>query len=910
VTLTPGARLGPYEILGLLGSGGMGEVYRARDTRLARDVAIKVLPSSFSADLDRLRRFEQEARAAAALNHPNILAVYDIGSQPAPYIVSELLDGETLADRLTTGQPLPVRKAIDYGIQVANGLAAAHDKGVVHRDLKPGNVFVTSTGRVKILDFGLAKLVESQPVVAGTVIATMAPETGAGVVLGTVGYMAPEQVRGLPVDHRADLFAFGAILYEMLAGHRAFSGDTGAEAMTAILKEDPVDLSSAERHLPPALTRIVDRCLEKNPSARFQSAGDLAFALEALSTPSGSIETAPIPRVLRARIATLPWIIVAVLAVALVGVLASALLRRTPEAVRTIRFSVPLPEGWQLALANTQGTPTSLTISPDGRRIATVARRADGQNTILIRSLDSTTAQPLAGTDGVGSMFWSPDSRFLAFFADQKLKKIDVTGGPPTTLCDAARAIGGGTWSRDNVIVFSMLEAGGYALKQVPASGGIPTDAFPPQTGYSRIRPFFLPDGRHVLFAAAKGGSAGLSSTVPIYAAALGSAEAVKLFDSGSTNVQYAQGHLLFLREATLMAQPFDAERLRITGEVFPVADQIQRQGVLPPYGLFSASEDGVLVFASGMTSAVGFQLTWVDRTGKPVASVGDRGLYLGLSVSPDSTRAAVVNGLGQDLWVVDLVRGVQTRLTFGTGPYYLPVWSPEGGRIAFAREPPESGPSTPPDLYVKASNGTGTEELLLKGGAPLDWSPDGRFLLVARFGTVSQVDLWVLPLSGDRKPFAVATSNVSKYPARFSPDGRWIAYASAETGRQEVYVIPFDPARAARHEDVQGKWQVSTSGGSIPAWRGDGKEIFFFNNETNAMMAAAVNGAGAAFEVGASQTLFRIPQPPVQNQTAGLPFDVTRDGQRFLIRVDEDRTALAAPSPTAVVNWLAASKK
>jgi serine/threonine protein kinase len=454
----------------------MGEVYRAHDSRLGRDVALKVLPSELSADPERLRRFEQEARATAALNNSFILAVYDIGTDvssgsPTPYIVSEMLDGETLASRLTAG-PLPVRKAVDYAVQIAQGLAAAHEKGIVHRDLKPANLFVTADGRMKILDFGLAKLVEREGAQAGVSVApTIAPDTMPGVVLGTVGYMSPEQVRGKPADHRSDIFALGVVLYEMLSGRRAFRGETTADTMTAILKEDPPDLPVAERHIPPALARIVDRCLQKNPASRFQSAGDLAFALDAVSSPSDAHTASPHAEPVGRARGGLWWTIATLTLTAAIAALATAAFfsftRRLPEQPRTMRLSIALAEGWQLSLPALQGTSTTLVISPDGRRLAMVARRADGRNTILIRPLDSITAQPLPGTEGVSSMFWSPDSRSLGFIADNKLKKIDVTGGPPTTLCDAQSPGGGGTWSRNGTIVFSTLDPNrnGFTLK-------------------------------------------------------------------------------------------------------------------------------------------------------------------------------------------------------------------------------------------------------------------------------------------------------------------------------------------------------------------------------------------------------------------------------------------------------------
>ena len=918
MALTAGSRIGPYEIVGAIGAGGMGEVYRARDPRLGRDVAIKVLPSGLATDADRLRRFEQEARSAAGLNNAHILAVYDIGTDvssgsPTPYIVSELLDGETLADRLKTG-PLPVRKALDFGVQIAHGLAAAHEKGIVHRDLKPANLFVTSDGSAKILDFGLAKLVERGDAPAGaSLVPTVAPDTLPGVVLGTVGYMSPEQVRGQQSDHRSDIFALGVVLYEMLSGRRAFSGQTTADTMTAILKEDPPDLPVAERHIPPALARIVDRCLEKNPANRFQSAGDLAFALDSLSSQSGA-QTVATPTVAlpRAR-GGLAWTVAAAATTALVVALALAgylyASRRPPEAPRTARLSISLPEGWQLSLAGRQGTPTSLVMSPDGRRVAMVARRADGKDTILIRPLDSLTAQPLPGTEGVSSMFWSPDSRFVGFIADDKLKKIDVSGGPPTTLCEARSPGGGGTWSRNGTIVFSTLEPSrnAFTLKKVAESGGVPNDAVPPAND-SQIRPSFLPDGQHFLFTGLSSAAAA-GPTISAYIGSLDSSSRIELLKSGSTNVQYAQGHLLFLRDATLMAQPFDPVQLKTTGDIFPVADQIQRQGVQPPYGVFSASTDGVLVYQTGAMLAGGSQLTWIDRKGQPLNSIGDRAPYLGLSLSPDGSRAAVV--VGADLWIMDLVRGVRTRFTFDPALDGFPVWSPDGSRIAWA----SARKGLVFDLFQKASNGTGVEEVLLANDVPktpTDWSRDGRFIL---FTTgANNPDLWVLPLFGERKPFPVVATPFTEVFGAFSPDGRWVAYQSNESGIEEVYVIPFTGAPidggGAGGRVAGGKWQVSAGGGIAPMWRRDGKELFYFAINTGMAMAASVDGQGEAFSVGDVNPVFPV-RLALGGQQAGPAYQVAPDGQRFLVARTEDIRRDAAPQPiTVVLNWTAGIRK
>ena len=909
----------------------MGEVYRARDSRLGRDVAIKILPSAFSADSERLHRFEQEARAAAALNHPNILAVFDLGQhEGAPFIVSELLEGDTLRERFAEASgrsedrplhekgsplhengsgrasarptPLPVRKAIEYAIQIAHGLAAAHEKGIVHRDLKPENVFVTSDGRVKILDFGLAKLTEVERAPAGASQAATQSNTHPGVILGTLGYMAPEQVRGLAADHRADIFAFGVVLYEMLAGRRAFLRDTPADTMTAILKDDPPDLPADDRQIPPTLTRIVNRCLDKSPAARFQSAGDLAFALEALSSQSGPapVLTAQIPEPRAARTRDrLVWTLVVALTVVSVAAV-TMYFRRPSGPVEATRFFVSPPEGWTLARQMLSGTVAAagpLAVAPDGRQVAFVAQNASGGTLIWVRSLDTLAAKGLVGTERGGSPFWSPDSRSVGFFADGKLKKIDIAGGPPVTLCDAAAGISG-SWSRDNVIVFS--PAPGTALQKVSASGGAPTVATVNQEGDSgHARPFFLPDGRHFLYRAVTGG--GSATRGPAFVGSLDSTERTPLIDVDSTNVIYSQRHLLFLRGATLMAQPFDPDRLASTGEAFPVAEQVQVVGAVP-YGFFSASDSGVLAYQTG-TAAGPPQVTWFDRAGQVLATVGKPAAYGDLALAPDGRRAMVSLAGGQgssDLWLLDLGRdGLATRFTFdATHENFFPVWSPDGTQVAFS-----SNRNGRYDLYRKASSGASSESLLLTTNEEkgvTSWSRDGRFLLYyINLNTPS--NMWVLPLSGDQKPVPFLQTPADEFNGQFSPDGRWVAYQSGESGRYEVYVAPSNTSAGVSG----GKWQISTGGGTSPSWRSDGKEMFYVSLAPDTrLMAAAVRAQGAAFDVGTVVPLFAVRPPAARSY-----YQVSPDGKRFLVNMAPPEEATTTPI-TVVVNWTAGLKK
>jgi Tol biopolymer transport system component len=868
MSLASGTRIGPYEITGTLGAGGMGEVYRARDTRLGRDVAMKVLPAGFASDPDRLQRFEQEARAAAALNHPNILAVYDIGHHDgAPFIVSELLDGENLRDHLRGGA-VPVRKAVEYGVQVAQGLAAAHDKGIVHRDLKPENIFVTHDGRVKILDFSLAKLTQAEAAGAGlSALPTTPPRTQDGVILGTVGYMSPEQVRGDRADHRADIFAFGAVLYEMLGGRQAFHRETGIETMAAILREDPPELPIAQRQIPPALDRLVRKCLEKTPAARLQSASDLAFALEGLSSHSDRTEVrgalaVDVRRWSRAR---LVWAVMTAVLVATMGWLGAAMYLRTPPAnPDVVRATIDLPSGGYVFSVD-----HFLAISPDGRRVAFAAQGPDGRRQLWLRPFNGVAAQPLAGTEGATDPFWSPDSRFIAFFAGGKLKKMDAAGGPVSVLCDAANAAGG-TWNRDDVIVFSDFST----LYRVAASGGTPVLIAGPGPGDPDSLyqfPFFLPDGDHFVHR-----GRGLQT----YVRSLSTNEVKPL--GGGGNAQYAQEHLVFWRDGALVAQALDTSRLDLTGEVVRIAEDVRGAAT---GAAFSISDTGVLVYQQAGSGAES-QLTWFDRAGRPIGELGEPGDYGDLELSPDGARLAVSvldpARRTRDVWLFDVRRGLRNAFTFDPANEVAVMWSPDGNRVVF-----DSNRGGNFDLYEKPSNGAAEETLFFSGeGAEraFSWSPDGRYIL---FQTAT--DLFALPLTGERKPVPLVTTSFTTSRARFSPDGRWLAYTSYETGRDEVWVAPFP--------GPGGKWLVSTGGGSWSRWRRDGKEIFYVD-PANRLMAAEVNGEGAAFEVQNVRPLFET-----RARTGPrYMYDVSADGQRFLINSLPEQPA--TPPLTLVINW------
>ncbi len=891
MTTAPGTKIGRYEIRSQLGAGGMGEVYLARDPKINRDVAIKVLPAAFSSDSERLQRFEQEVQATGKLNHPNILAVFDVETHDgSPYVVYELLEGETLRARLSGGA-LSARKAVDYALQIAHGLTAAHEKGIIHRDLKPENIFITNDGRVKILDFGLAKLTEAVANTEGqTDVLTRKVHTDPGAVMGTVGYMSPEQVRAQRIDHRSDIFSLGVILYEMLSGKRTFRGDSAVETLNAILKEDPPELSESNSQINSALDRVVMHCLEKSPEHRFQSARDVAFALEALSGVSSSrtmtagLPLTPTPTKNRERLA---WIVAGVLLLGLLAALPFAIknLRRAPADERVLKLSVLPPEK-----ASMGGIVTAVVLSPDGRRLAFVAI-SEGQNRVWVRSLDSLSAQALAGTEGASNagLFWSPDSRFIGFSAGGKLKKIDASGGPPQTLCDMV-AFRGGTWSRDGVIVFAPGSSSN--LYQVSAAGGEPL----PVTTLDQSRfeiahrwPYFLPDGRHFLYFV----RSSQSENGGIFVGSLDSKETKRLLPI-TLNAAYAPpGFLLFLQNGTLLAQPFDVKQLQLAGEPFPVAEHVHYNVGLGR-GAFSVSENGVLAYYSG--GAEINQPLWFDRSGKQIGSVGKAGLYFSVWLSPDEKQAAVnsVDQMAaQDIWLFDLLRGVPSRFTTDPAGDSNPLWSPDGSRIVFS-----SNREGIWNLYQKIASGGGNEEILLRSNDekwPDDWSSDGKFIVYQSGNQKTKWDLWLLPMSGDRQPSLFLQTEFNEHQAQFSPDGKWVAYTSDESGASEVYVQTF-PASGS-------KWRVSTSGGSQPKWRRDGRELFYIAADRD-LMAVDIK-LRPTFAAGVPKSLFRtrvLSLTEFRNHYA-----VTADGQRFLINSGLEDTTRPI---SVVVNWTANLKR
>ncbi|HEY5839641.1 MAG TPA: protein kinase [Pyrinomonadaceae bacterium] len=896
--IPPNTKFGQYSIVSKIGEGGMGEVYRARDAKLGRDVAIKVLPASLSENTDRLNRFEQEAQAAGALNHPNILSIYHIGTHDgAPYIVSELLEGETLRDRMN-GNALPQRKAVDFALQIARGLAAAHDKGIVHRDIKPENIFITDDGRVKILDFGLAKLTApvdgKQP---QTEVPTRKVHTDPGTVMGTMGYMSPEQLKDKPVDHRSDIFSFGAILYEMLSGKRAFRADSMPETMSAILREDPPDLSETNKTVSPALERVVRHCLEKNPAERFHSARDLAFAIESLSGSAiSSGQTAMMPSV-SAEIdkpeskgirrgfnnAKLAWAVGAVLLVGLLATLALLYFNRSGSDPHAARLAfVPPPE---LAFNDTQHD--AAVISPDGKKVAFTATSADGKNMLYVRNLDLTEVKLLPGSENALEPFWSPDSRSIAYGSKGKLKRSDLTGANAQVLCDSARLIGG-TWSKDGIIVF----APDYrtTVMQVSAQGGEPKPVNMNFEGNDVERhrfPYFLPDGRHFIFFREQKG---------VWAGSLDSPEIKQIVADRGVAAYAPQGWLIFLRNDALVAQAFDAGKLTVSGEPIPI---ITGEKNPPTVRRFSVSDNGILVWQGQWQR--NYQLVWYDREGTQTGAI-DAPMKAAVgqspSLSPDGKRLLVRrtldSGGGPDsnIWVVDLEKGTGLRLTSTFSQ--MPVWSPDGSRITY---------NTGNGVAVKAANGSGDAETLLPRTAfTASWSPDGRFIIFMERGVKTRLDMWVLPLFGDKKEYPLSNSPFDEQDPQLSPDGRWLAYTSDETGNYEIYVQSF----SADGKLGADKKRVSTAGGRLPVWRRDGSELFFIAADGQ-MMASSVKTGGTEFG-------FDAPKPLFKTRTLSLEgaifreYDVTGDGQRFLIGTRIGDTTV--PPPTVILNWTALLKK
>jgi eukaryotic-like serine/threonine-protein kinase len=884
-----GTKLGPYEILAPLGAGGMGEVYRARDSKLNRDVALKILPARFTDDAERMARFRREAQVLASLNHPNIGSIYGLEeSNNLRVLVLELVEGPTLADRISEGA-IPLEEALVIARQIAEALAYAHEKGVSHRDLKPDNIKITPEGNVKVLDFGLAKVLQgpknldsdpSQSPTYGN------PTSLEGVVLGTPAYMSPEQAKGKPVDKRADIWAFGVVLYELLTGRHLFQRETASDTLAAVLKEEP-----DWNRLPVKVRPLLRHCLEKDPKRRLRDVGDMHLLLETVSIPLQTHGS---------------WLARGAVAVFLVAVAALSLIhfRERPFPSALVQFQISpsgsLPQGDAFA------------VSPDGRHLAFAATGSDGVARLWIRDLESLEVRTLSDSYPVSikhhrvvpPFFWSPDSRFIGFQAGGKLEKIGISGGPAQTLCDVqGTAVVGGSWNRDGVIVFADNSRG---LMQVSAAGGVASPLTTIDLSRKEIvhvLPSFLPDGRHFLYLRASSNS----ENTGVYIGSLNTkpeeqdSRRLLTTTSGPVYVPSSDsdsGQVMFLRQGTLMAQPFDAHRLEPSGEAVPIAEQV---GSFIDYGLFSASSNGVLVYRS----AVGqnYQLTWLDRQGKHLGTVAEPGAYNSIALSRDGRRVAASrtnpeNTPNWDVWLIDVGRNTSTRLTYEQVRATFPVWSAEGSSVIFG-----SIHEGETNLYLKSASGAGDQQLLLKstGGeqSATSSSPDGRFLLYTAENPQTKSDIWVLPLQGDRKPTPFLRTQFNESSGRFSPDGRWIAYTSDESGRDEIYVREFSSGSAHGYWDAAGKWLISKDGGTEPRWRGDGKELFYVASDGK-FMSVDIR-AKPLFEAGAPRPLFQLPPGVIGGE-------VTADGRRFLIGVP---LAQSASVPfTVVLNWQTALKK
>jgi serine/threonine protein kinase/Tol biopolymer transport system component len=885
--LEPGTRLGVYEIAGPLGAGGMGEVYRARDTKLRRDVAIKILPSAFVADADRATRFEREARVLAALNHPHVAAIYGIEdcefvasgiSRTTRALVLELVEGETLADRIARG-PVPVSVALDIARQIAEALEAAHEKGIVHRDLKPANIKVTPTGIVKVLDFGLAKTVVPAAGVTGDTVAMSG--TGEGLILGTAAYMSPEQARGQQVDKRTDIWAFGCVLYETLSRRAAFPGETVSDTIATILGSEP-DWHRLPGTMPAGIRRLLRRCLEKDSNRRLHDVADARIEIEdAIRSPGhdgAASQTGPPTAHRRERLA---WTIAALAAGIAALALATAPFFREPAAMPApTRFEIPTPPTVD---------PASFALSSDGRQLAFVAT-TDGVRRLFVRALDQVTARPLPGTEGALFPFWAPNGQAIGFFADLKLKRIDLPRGTTQVLADASGW--GATWNADDVILFAPILGG--PLSRISASGGDPVIVTPYRANDGDLNdcwPQFLPDGRRFLFFHVTN----TSETTGVYVGSLDGSEPRRVLSAQTMAVYAPPGMLLQVRQETLMALPFDTVRSEVTGDPVPIAQGFGQRGFPPFRSLVAPSATGVLAYR-GAGGERQRQLTWVDRGGVAQGTIGPPipGWFISAELSPDGRWAAVdwiAPGPFRHVWLFDVRTGVPVRFTFDAkSDDSAAVWSPDGRRVIFT-----SNRNGVDDLFEKQVGGTTVEQPLLVTSDQKEStavSNDGRFLLyVVRHSERLDADLWALPLTGDPKPFPVAQTSFQESSGLFSPDGKWVAYTSNESGRFEVYTQSF-PVPG-------GKRQLSVSGGSGIRWSPDGHELFYVAADDRLMAVPITSGQDGQLEAGAAVPLFQTRLSPYYNQKAH--YSVAADG-RFLMNMIVESPQV--PPITVVLNW------
>jgi eukaryotic-like serine/threonine-protein kinase len=901
MSLTSGSRVGPYEVISAAGAGGMGEVYRARDTRLDRTVAIKILPAHLTDNPEARQRFDREARAISSLNHPNICTLYDVGHQDGmDYIVMEFLEGETLAARLAKGPLLP-EQVLKYGIEICEGLEKAHKTGVIHRDLKPGNIMLTKAG-AKLMDFGLAKAAVGPPPASGLTAtldgawaggtgtgegarASQNPLTARGMIVGTFQYMSTEQIEGKEADARSDIFGLGAVLYEMATGIKAFHGKTQASVVAAILASEPQPISAVRPMSPPALDRVVKVCLAKDPDERFQNVHDLKLQLMWI-LEGGSQAGVPAPVAERRKNRELGLIAALVLSGLLsAGGIAGTLIfsKRADSFRKVVRAQIGAPEHYDLTSLNNSNR---VTVSPDGNSIAFIAE-GEGKQFLFVRPLQAVESKPLAGTEGAYYPFWSPDSKFIGFFANGKLKKVEASGGVVQTLCDSPFGRGG-TWNRDGVILFT---PGIHdVIYRIPDGGGQPvavTKVKRPGPFAGSRWPFFLPDGKHFLYV----GTEEADFRGKVYAASLDSPEA-KLIVEDNSAAEYANGFLFFTKDGNLVAQPFDPGRLSVSGNPVPVAPKVEYIEA-KSRGNFSVSENGVLVYRSAYSSPS--RLVWLDHNGKQVATLGEPAIYGWMRFSPDGRRLVVAREdateTGKyDLWLMDVERASLSRLTFHPAVGYSAAWSPDGTHLAIA--------SLGTKVQIIPANGTGTPVTASSEqvSAVRDWSSDGRTIIVQQQNSSTGMDVLSLPVS--EKPeglMPLLNSQFDEILPRLSPDGRWLAYMSNESGRGEVYVVPF-PGKV-------GRWQISNNGVTmnVPgvAWSRNGKQLYF-RDAAGGLMVVDVQPQGGEFHSGVPRQIFMAP--------GGVrPVDEAPDG-RILVALEPEQ-GFTSPL-TLVLNWDVEMKK
>jgi eukaryotic-like serine/threonine-protein kinase len=896
MSLSAGTKLGPYEIVAPLGAGGMGEVYRARDTRLERTVAIKILPAQFSSDPVRKQRFEREAKTVSSLNHPNICVLYDVGHQDGmDYLVMECVEGETLAKRLEKG-PLPLEQVLKYGAQIADGLDKAHRSCVVHRDLKPGNIMLTATG-AKLLDFGLAKAgLAPASLTTLTAAATQTtPMTQEGTIVGTFQYMSPEQVEGKELDGRSDIFSLGAVLYEMLTGQRAFPGKSQLSVASAILEKEPAPISSIKPLTPPALDHTIRRCLAKEVERRWQSAGDLARELEWVAE-SGSQTGVSAARATRKTRERLAWIFALVAALA-AAVFAFVYFNKPTPQLQVLRSTILPPEGGTFIF---NGPIGGAFLSPDGRSVAFIART--GKVTQLwVRPLNSFAGRALPGTEDTSFAFWSPDSHNLGFFAQGKLKRIAVAGGPPQALCDADSSRGA-SWGRTDEIIFSRVNG---EIQRMPASGGTPqrvTTLDASRHEGTHRWPYFLPDGNHFLFMAALLGP--VSEDNVFYLGSLDGKGSRILFH-GSSPIAYAMGHVLYLADNVLMARPFDPVKLDFTGEAVPIAEGVQFDSQFSN-GIFSASENGALLYQQGKGSSA-HSLLLFDRTGKQLGSLGESAPSSTPRFSPDGKSLVfdlISTNTGKvDLWMMDI--GSRNRTRLASDPLNLvshsTVWSPDGTRLAYT-----SAKTGNRAIYIRAVNQIAQEEerwetkddMIAFAG---DWTPDGKSLILTE-RPIRTGKQRVALLSADGKDGPVPLLDVpgaNVDSGQISPDGRWITFRSDESGKNEIYITSFPKPT--------GKLQVSIAGGVTPRWRRDGKELYYLAPDRK-LMAVELKEISGSLQVASTRPLFEMFQTMFLTGAGFNQYDVTRDGNRIV--VDSVITDESSAPLNLIVNWTAELKK